>query len=167
MGDQSGKARAALGSGLFLLVAPGIVAGLGPWLITNYEPADPLPALQILGACLGVAGVLALLGSFARFVLEGIGTPAPVAPTQRLVVGGLYRYVRNPMYLAVGAIIVGQALVLGRYGLLAYAGAFFAIVASFVLTYEEPALEDEYGEEYRAYKRNVPGWWPRLRPWEP
>ena len=83
----------------------------------------------------------ALLHAFARFVLEGIGTPAPVAPTRHLVVGGLYRYVRNPMYIAVASTIVGQALLLGRPGLLLYAAVFGAVVWAFVHWYEEPTLE--------------------------
>jgi protein-S-isoprenylcysteine O-methyltransferase Ste14 len=83
------------------------------------------------------------------------------------VVGGLYRHVRNPMYLAVGATIVGQALVLGRPLLLAYAAAFGLVVATFVWSYEEPTLSARYGEEYAAYRRAVPAWWPRLRPWTP
>ena len=111
--------------------------------------------------------MLALLDSFARFVVEGIGTPAPVAPTEHLVVGGLYRHVRNPMYLAVGAAIVGQAMLFGDAGLLLYAAVFFALVGAFVRLYEEPALEARYGERYLEYKRAVPGWWPRPRPWRP
>ena len=94
-------------------------------------------------------------------------TPAPIAPTERLVVGGLYRYVRNPMYLAVGATIVGQALLLGRWVLLAYAAVFGLVVAAFVRGYEEPTLHETYGEEYEAYRRAVPGWWPRRTPWRP
>jgi protein-S-isoprenylcysteine O-methyltransferase Ste14 len=100
-------------------------------------------------------------------VLEGRGTPAPVAPTERLVVGGLYRYVRNPMYVAVGATIVGQALLLGRPWLLAYAAAFWLVVATFVRVYEEPTLIRRFGREYDAYRSAVPGWWPRRRPWSP
>jgi protein-S-isoprenylcysteine O-methyltransferase Ste14 len=107
------------------------------------------------------------LEAFVRFVLEGVGTPAPIAPTERLVIGGLYRYVRNPMYLAVGAIIVGQALLLGQLIPLAYAGAFFAAVGAFVRWYEEPTLLRQFGEQYEAYRRAVPGWWPRRKPWEP
>jgi protein-S-isoprenylcysteine O-methyltransferase Ste14 len=106
-----------------------------------------------------------LVQAFVRFVSEGSGTPAPVAPTRELVVGGLYRYVRNPMYVAVGATIVGQALLLGRPGLLVYAALFWLTVAAFVHGYEEPTLSDRYGEEYAAYRRGVPAWWPRLRPW--
>ena len=111
-----------------------------------------------------VAGVAVLLLAFARFVVEGVGTPAPVAPTERLVVGGLYRYVRNPMYLAVAATIVGQALVLGQLALLLYAGAFLGVVAAFVRGYEEPTLTRRYGEQYARYRRTVPGWWPRRPP---
>lgn len=157
---------AALGSVVFLLVAPGVVAGLVPWLLTGWDARDGTPlALRVLGAVTVVAGAAALVHSFARFVVEGIGTPAPVAPTERLVVGGLYRFVRNPMYLAVGATIVGQALLLGRPVLLAYAGAFAVIVAAFVRGYEEPTLARRYGEEYGAYRRAVRGWWPRRTPW--
>jgi protein-S-isoprenylcysteine O-methyltransferase Ste14 len=108
-----------------------------------------------------------LVSAFARFVVEGIGTPAPVAPTERLVVGGLYRYVRNPVYLAVGATIVGQALLLGRPVLLVYALAFAATVAAFVHGYEEPTLAHRFGDDYEKYRRAVPAWRPRLRPWRP
>lgn len=112
------------------------------------------------------AGAVVLLQAFARFVIEGFGTPAPVAPTARLVVGGFYRYVRNPMYLAVAAIIVGQALVLGQLILLLYAAAFLVTVAAFVHWYEEPTLSRQFGGQYEAYRRAVPGWWPRREPWE-
>src|SRR3954470_15667253 len=98
--------RAAAGTALFLVVAPGVVAGLVPWLLTGWDASDPWPPLQVMGGLLIAAGVGVLLHAFARFVTEGLGTPAPVAPTEQLVVGGLYRYVRNPMYLAVGATIV-------------------------------------------------------------
>jgi protein-S-isoprenylcysteine O-methyltransferase Ste14 len=108
-----------------------------------------------------------LVHAFGRFVAEGRGTPAPVAPTERLVVGGLYRYVRNPMYLGVLAAIVGQGLLLGQLGLLAYAALVWVAVATFVQAYEEPTLHARYGAEYDAYRRAVPAWWPRLRPWRP
>ena len=162
---STSRVRNALGSGLFLVVAPGIVAGLIPWWLTGWEAGTTWPPLQVLGALLLVAGVIVLLDAFVRFVVEGIGTPAPVAPTQRLVVGGLYRHVRNPMYLAVGATIVGQALLLGRPILLLYAAAFAVVVLAFVRGYEEPTLARQFGAEYEDYRRAVPGWWPRLRPW--
>jgi protein-S-isoprenylcysteine O-methyltransferase Ste14 len=161
------RLQAALGSALFLLAAPGVVAGIVPWLLTGWRSTDPPPVVAALGIALIAAGTGVLVHAFARFVFEGRGTPAPVAPTERLVVGGLYRHVRNPMYVAVGATIVGQALLLGRPWLLAYAAAFWLVVATFVHAYEEPTLSARYGEEYAAYRRAVPGWWPRLRPWTP
>jgi protein-S-isoprenylcysteine O-methyltransferase Ste14 len=159
------RARAAVGSAAFLVAAPGVVAGLGPWLLTGWSSTHPPTAVAALGVVLIAGGVAVLLHAFARFVLEGRGTPAPIAPTDRLVVGGLYRHVRNPMYVAVGATIVGQALLLGRPSLLAYAAAFWLVVAAFVHGYEEPTLSARYGDEYAAYRRAVPAWWPRLRPW--
>ena len=161
----SARVRSALGSGLFLVVAPGVVAGLVPWWLTGWQAGSTWPPLQVLGALLVAAGAVVLVDAFVRFVVEGIGTPAPVAPTQRLVVGGLYHYVRNPMYLAVGATIVGQALLLGRPILLLYAVAFAVVVFAFVRGYEEPTLARQFGSEYEDYRRAVPGWWPRLRPW--
>ena len=157
------KLRAAVGSLAFLVVAPGVVAGVIPWWLTGWDVEEPLWApLRAVGAVLIAAGVVALLHSFARFVVEGLGTPAPVAPTEELVVGGLYRYVRNPMYLAVAATILGQALLLGQPVLLAYGAVFLAAVMAFVRWYEEPTLARTYGEQYEEYRRSVPGWLPRL-----
>jgi protein-S-isoprenylcysteine O-methyltransferase Ste14 len=164
------KAGAALGSVVFFVLAPGVVAGLVPWWLTGWR-AGTLPTwwlpLRVAGAVLLLAGAGVLVHSFARFVGEGLGTPAPVAPTRELVVGGLYRYVRNPMYLAVLAAILGQALVLGRPVLVAYAVAVAAAFVAFVHGYEEPTLALQFGERYQAYRRAVPGWWPRRHPWRP
>jgi protein-S-isoprenylcysteine O-methyltransferase Ste14 len=154
--------RPVLGSALFLLVAPGVVAGVVPWWLTGWSARGHVPvAVVVLGALVVVAGAAVLLHAFARFALEGRGTPAPVAPTERLVASGAYRWVRNPMYLAVGAIIVGQAVVLARWELLVYALVFGAAVWSFVTLYEEPTLARAYGADYEAYRRAVPGWIPR------
>jgi protein-S-isoprenylcysteine O-methyltransferase Ste14 len=147
-------------------VAPGVVAGLIPWWLTGWRVEEPLPhwlPLRVVGAILLVLGVGVLLQAFARFVVEGLGTPAPVAPTGHLVVGGLYGYVRNPMYLAVATTLVGQALLLGRLILLLYTAAFIVVVAAFVRWYEEPTLRRQFGEEYEEYRRAVPGWWPGRR----
>jgi protein-S-isoprenylcysteine O-methyltransferase Ste14 len=152
---------AALGSAVFFLVAPGVVGALVPWLLTDWHAGDTWLPLQVAGVALLIAGVGAMVYSFARFVTEGRGTPAPVAPTERLVVGGLYRYVRNPMYVALLAAIAGQALLLGRWVLLGYGAGVFLLVFSFVRLYEEPELERTYGEEYVEYRRAVPGWLPR------
>jgi protein-S-isoprenylcysteine O-methyltransferase Ste14 len=162
---RSRRAIAAAGTAAFLVLVPGVVAGLIPWLLTGWRVDDVPLAVRIAGGALVVGGAAFLIHAFARFVIEGIGTPAPVAPTERLVVGGVYRYVRNPMYLAVGATIGGQALLLGQWGLLAYATLFFAVVATFVVTYEEPTLQRQFGADYDAYRRAVPGWLPRLHPW--
>lgn len=158
------RRRAALGSAAFFLAAPVTVAGLGPWLLTRYrfeQLSTAWWAPRVVGGVLVAAGLLVLIRAFVRFVVEGLGTPAPVAPTERLVVGGLYRYVRNPMYVAVGAVIVGQALLLGRPVLFGYAAVYFAAVASFVHLYEEPILERRYGAQYEDYRRDVRAWLPR------
>ena len=160
------KAIAAAGSAAFFALAPGVMAGLVPWWLTGWEAEHTWPALRVLGAALIAAGLVVLVHAFVRFVVEGVGTPAPVTPTDHLVVGGVYRHVRNPMYVAVAAIIVGQALVLGRPALLLYAAAFVAATAAFARWYEEPALRRRFGAEYEAYRRAVPGWWPRRRPWQ-
>src|ERR671939_1685177 len=165
------RSTAAVGSAVFFVLAPGVVGGLIPWLLTGgWQVREPLPywaPVRVLGGVLLVAGLIALVGAFVRFVVEGFGTPAPVAAPEHLVVGGVYRYVRNPMYVAVLAAIVGQSLLLGRLGLLLYAGVVWVAVAAFVRFYEEPTLTRRFGADYEAYRRAVPAWWPRLRPWEP
>jgi protein-S-isoprenylcysteine O-methyltransferase Ste14 len=165
-----GRVRAAVGSAVFFVLAPGVVAGVVPWWLTGWR-AGVLPAwwlpLRVAGVVLLVAGAGVLVQAFARFVAEGLGTPAPVAPTRELVVGGLYRYVRNPMYLAVLATIVGQALILGRLVLLPYAAVVAAAFVAFVHWYEEPTLAEQFGARYQAYRQAVPGWWPRRHPWPP
>jgi protein-S-isoprenylcysteine O-methyltransferase Ste14 len=155
------RARAAAGSALFLVVAPGVTAGLVPYLLTGWDGAGAPVAARVAGAALTLAGAAVLLHAFGRFVIDGLGTPSPTAPTERLVVTGLYRHVRNPMYLAVTGTILGQWLLLGRPVLLAYAVVFAAVTYAFVRGYEEPALRARYGAEYDRYRERVPGWWPR------
>jgi protein-S-isoprenylcysteine O-methyltransferase Ste14 len=157
------RLRAAIGSLVFLVVAPGVVAGAIPYALTGWESSDPPLVLVVAGSVLAAAGAIVLLHAFARFVVEGIGTPAPIAPTEHLVVGGAYRYVRNPMYLAVGSVILGQALLLGQAVLLTWLAIFAVAVNGFVHFYEEPTLSARYGAEYDAYRRTVPRWVPRLR----
>ena len=157
------RPSAAAGSALFFAAAPGVVAGLIPWALTGWEvEAEWWLPLRVLGAVLVVAGAAVLIHAFARFVIEGLGTPAPLAPTEHLVVGGLYRYVRNVMYIAVTTTILGQALLLGSGGLLVYAAVVWAGMAAFVKLYEEPTLADRYGAQYEEYRRAVPAWWPRF-----
>jgi len=160
---------AAAGSVLFFAIAPGVVAGVVPWWLTGWQARGPLAhwaPVRIAGLIMLIAGALVLVQAFARFVTEGRGTPAPAAPAERLVIGGLYRYVRNPMYLAVVAAITGQALALGQPVLLSYAAAVWVTTAAFARWYEEPALARQFGAQYEAYRREVPAWRPRTRPWK-
>jgi protein-S-isoprenylcysteine O-methyltransferase Ste14 len=160
--------KAAAGSAVFFVVAPVLVAGLIPWGLTHWQVrAEWAAPLRIAGLVLVAAGAVVLVSAFARFVVEGLGTPAPIAPTEHLVVGGLYRYVRNPMYLAVLAVIVGQALWFGDPVLFGYAAVAWLAFAAFVVGYEQPRLFEQFGEEYAAYRKAVRAWIPRLHPWTP
>jgi protein-S-isoprenylcysteine O-methyltransferase Ste14 len=152
---------------LFFCVAPGTAVGLVPWLLTGWQMRDVPVLLWLAGALLLVVAVGFLVHAFVRFVVEGLGTPAPVAPPRRMVVGGVYRHVRNPMYLAVVTAIIGQALLLGQPVLLWYAAVVALLQAGFVKFYEEPQLRQRYGAAYDAYREAVPAWLPRLRPWRP
>lgn len=158
---------AALASAVFFLAAPGTVAGLVPWWITRWRLRPAFgPGAREAGALLVAAGLAALVECFARFVRHD-GTPAPIAPTERLVVSGLYRHVRNPMYVAVLAMVAGQGLLLGSVDLLVYAALLWATFTVFVIVYEEPTLARQHGAAYQEYRRGVGRWWPRLTPWKP
>jgi protein-S-isoprenylcysteine O-methyltransferase Ste14 len=161
------RPAASLGSFLFFLVAPGVVAGLAPWWISRWHMQPPflgIGPLRVAGGVLIALGTPALLDSFVRFALQGLGTPAPILPTEHLVVTGLYRYVRNPMYVGVVAVIVGQSLLLGDAQLLSYGALVWLAFYIFVLGYEEPTLRRTFGDEYERFCTNVPRWIPRLRP---
>jgi len=105
-----------------------------------------------------------IVDSFARFALQGLGTPAPIAPPRNLVVSGLYRYVRNPIYVAVVAVILGQAVLFADWHLLGYGALIWLFFHIFVIAYEEPTLRQSFGAEYESYCGNVPRWLPRLTP---
>jgi protein-S-isoprenylcysteine O-methyltransferase Ste14 len=158
---------AAIGSAVFFVVAPGTVAGLIPWFITRWEFHQPMAhwgVAKAVGILLICVGLVPLVSAFAEFVKAG-GTPLPAAPPPRLVVSGFNRYVRNPMYVGVLMVIVGQALLFGSLGLLIYGALAWLLVAAFVRWYEEPTLTRQFGTDYQEYQRAVPAWWPRLRPW--
>src|SRR5262249_18284380 len=155
---------AIAGSAGFLVIAPGVVAGLVPWWLTGWQAGAAVPVpVRVIGGGLVAAGGAALVGAVPPFPLERRGRPrptappAPPAPPEHLVVLGLYRYVRNPMYLAVLAVILGQALLLGRAVLVGYAAIVAAAFVAFVYGYEQPNLARRYGAEYAAYRRAVPG----------
>src|SRR5262245_41657784 len=162
------KAIAVLGSALFFIIAPLMLAAVVPWWVTSWEFRRAFFGVEltrVLGGVLIIAGVPVLVDSFARFALEGVGTPAPVAPTRKLVVTGLYRYVRNPIYVAVVAAILGQAFLFGDWRLLGYGALCWIGFHIFVVLYEEPTLKRTFGMEYDAFQANVPRWIPRLTPW--
>ena len=157
-----------VGSLLFFALAPGTVAGWVPFWLTGWRAQPPLPGIasfRVAGGALVVFGLGSLVECFGRFTVVGLGTPAPIAPPTRLVVSGQYRHVRNPMYVAILAIVVGQSLVLGSGVLLRYAALVWVLFHAWVLLYEEPTLESQFGASYAVYRRNVRRWWPRVRPW--
>ena len=162
------RAVAVVGSLLFLVVAPGTLAVFVPFWISGWRVAPPLVGFvgfRVLGALLMAAGLPVLLDSFARFALKGLGTPAPIAPPERLVVTGLYRHVRNPIYVALTSLIVGQALFFGDVRLFEYGLGLWAFFYIWVLALEEPELRARFGAEYRDFCAHVRRWIPRLKPW--
>jgi protein-S-isoprenylcysteine O-methyltransferase Ste14 len=156
------RPAAVLGTLAFLLLAPGTVAGVIPWSIAGWRIHPALfPGSRAAGTALAAAALAVLLDSFVRFALRGLGTPAPVLPTRHLVVSGLYRWVRNPMYVAVVSLVAGQGLLLGDVRVLGYAAFLWLVFHLFVLSYEEPTLRRTFGAEYDAFCARVPRWIPR------
>jgi protein-S-isoprenylcysteine O-methyltransferase Ste14 len=159
---------AVLGSAAFFVVAPFTLGGLVPWWITGWQLRPPFLGLALtrgIGAILILAGVPGVVDAFARFALQGLGTPAPIAPPRNLVVTGLYRYVRNPIYVALVAIILGQAMLMGDSRLVVYGALLWLFFHVWVMAIEEPTLEQKFGSEYEAFRAAVPRWIPRVTPW--
>jgi protein-S-isoprenylcysteine O-methyltransferase Ste14 len=159
------RASAVVGSAIFLVIAPGFVAGLVPWWLSHWQLNPPffgMWLLRVVGGILIAVGAIGLLDSFTRFAVQGLGTPAPIFPTRHLVVTGLYRYVRNPMYVAVVSTVLGQGLLFGNMRLLKYGGLVWLLFHSFVLVYEEPTLMASFGSEYKQFCDAVPRWIPRF-----
>ena len=149
-----------------LFGGPGLVLVLMPWYITRFRiSAGQSPAWIVASAVLIAAGLAPLLESVARFVIAGRGTLMPAVPTEHLVISGLYRYVRNPMYVGVITALAGQALLFRSPHMLVYLGIVWLIMHAFVCFYEEPTLARRYGEDYERFRSHVPRWIPRLRPW--
>ncbi len=149
---------------LFTIVVPGTVAILVPrWILGGFhKPSHGI--LTWLGLPCFLCGVAIYLRCAWEFAVRGLGTPAPIAPTQYLVTTALHRYIRNPMYVGVLLTILGEAAIYRSLSLVAYAAAVLAIVHVFVVTYEEPTLQRLFGESYEEYRQSVPRWFPRLRP---
>ena len=156
------KLLAGLGALLFLFLAPGTLAGLLPWWISQGRLRPPFfdqIGFRVLGGILIAAGLIPLLESFARFVWKGLGTPAPVFPTRHLVVSGFYRYVRNPMYLGHLIFMLGLALTFWSWFALVLLVLRAAWFQSRVL-HDEARLEKVFGAEYDAYRARVKRWIP-------
>jgi protein-S-isoprenylcysteine O-methyltransferase Ste14 len=159
----------ALRSLLFLIVLPGTVAGYIPIriVLATRSGLDFEVSASAAGAsCLIAIGAYVLLRCVWDFFRIGRGTLAPLDPPKHLVVNGLYRFTRNPMYNGVLLVLLGEAWLFRSTSLLQYAAAVFVAFNVFVLVYEEPALESQFGESYRAYRRAVPRWGFTTRPYE-
>lgn len=153
----------ALKSLLFLIVAPGMVAGYIPLALLRRGPQIETGFLAYLAFPLWIIGGVILLWSFWNFLIDGRGTPAPIDPPKELVATGFYRYVRNPMYVGVLLILVGHFLWFKTIWLIVYAAFAFLIVHLFVTLYEEPTLKRKFGAGYEEYLKKVPRWIPKFR----
>lgn len=153
----------ALRSTFWAIALPGIVAGYVPWRVFGLREArgDLLEAGQLTGILVAGLGAVLLVACIVEFARRGRGTLSPVDPPRRLVVRGLYRYVRNPMYVSVSAILLGEAMVAPSLGIWIYWLLWFTGVNLFVMAYEEPTLRRTFGAEYDAYCRQVGRWIPR------
>lgn len=153
----------ALKSLLFLIVAPGMVAGYIPLALLRTGPHVETGIFAYLAFPLWMTGAIILFWSFWNFLIEGRGTPAPIEPPKDLVATGFYRYVRNPMYAGVLLILIGHFLWFGFWSLLAYTALAFTATHLFVILYEEPTLKRKFGAAYETYLKRVPRWIPRFR----
>jgi protein-S-isoprenylcysteine O-methyltransferase Ste14 len=161
MAETTRRWGSVLGTIVFTVLVPGTVAGYVPWRLATTRPATPWlqgPLPGVAGAVLLALGAAGYLWCAWDFAMRGLGTPAPIAEPRRLVVHGLYRYSRNPMYVSVLLAILGQALLLGSAAVLWYGAAVWAFFFVFVLGYEEPRLRHLFGDEYLDYTRRVPRW---------
>jgi protein-S-isoprenylcysteine O-methyltransferase Ste14 len=165
--DQSWRSSAWLGfrSLVWTVLVPGVVAGYLPWRffglsLVRLDLLNPLHLIGVVCVGLGAALLAACIWEFAR---SGRGTLAPVDAPRELVVQGLYRYVRNPMYLSVATIGAGELLLVQSRALLLYWTAWFIVVNLFVIAYEEPTLRQRFGPSYERYTHEVGRWLPRFR----
>jgi protein-S-isoprenylcysteine O-methyltransferase Ste14 len=148
---------------LFLILAPGMVTGYIPLVLLRGGPQVTTGVFAYLALPLWAIGAVILLWSFWNFLNEGRGTPAPIDPPKELVATGFYRYVRNPMYVGILAMILGHFLWFGYWNLLVYAIVVFIAFNTFVAFYEEPTLKRKFGASYEAYLKRVPRWIPKVR----
>ena len=148
---------------LFLIVAPGMVAGYIPLALLRKGPQVETGLLAWLALPLWAIGGVILLWSFWNFLVQGRGTPAPIDPPKALVATGFYRYVRNPMYVGILLVLLGHFLWLMFVWLLSYAAIVFLAFHLFVTLYEEPTLRKKFGASYEEYLHRVPRWIPKFK----
>ena len=147
---------------LFTIFVPGTVAVVIPlWLVGNVRWHGNAPATW-MGAVVAVIGAAIYLRCAWEFAVRGLGTPSPIAPTKFLVTTALHRYIRNPMYIGVALVILGESVMFRSLHLALYAAAMLTIAHLFVVLYEEPTLRRQFGESYDEYVRTVPRWIPKL-----
>jgi protein-S-isoprenylcysteine O-methyltransferase Ste14 len=149
---------------IFTIIVPGAVAGLIPYLLISGSPSSfgNIGRLQSLGLIPMAIGAAIYLRCAWDFASTGKGTPAPIDPPKRLVAGGLYRFVRNPMYFGVLMALLGEAWFFRSGALLEYAAIAFTWQHLFVVFYEEPALKRKFGESYSDYLARTPRWVPGI-----
>ena len=148
---------------IFLIMVPGVVLLYVPYgIVTSpYNMVFPIDGFRYLAFIAWPLGISIMLWCVWDFIVKGKGTPAPVDPPKELVVAGLYKYVRNPMYIGVLLILLGHILWSGSILLVLYAVGTLVCFQLFVVFYEEPFLKKTFGESYQLYLQKVPRWVPR------
>lgn len=156
------------------LIAPVLMCLIIPYLIVRSEsqsfarsPVNPSGPLAVAGAVLALAGLALAVLTIRMFIRISQGTIMPWDPSRKLITSSLYSYVRNPMILSILILQTGEALLFASKGIAILAALFFVINTVYFIFSEEPGLEKRFGQEYVEYKRNVPRWIPRIRPWRP
>ena len=155
-------------------IAPVVVGILLPYLIllqehksASYPFITPSIPMLIIGLAIVLAGLALFIATVRTFILLGKGTIMPWDPTRKLVIAGVYRYVRNPMILSVIVVLVGEAALFASNWIFLLAVFFFVLNTVYFIYSEQPGLVKRFGAEYTEYKKNVPMWLPRLKPWQP
>jgi protein-S-isoprenylcysteine O-methyltransferase Ste14 len=147
---------------IFTILQPGVVAGLVPYLIIRDKIEEilslPFAWFHFLGILIFTIGLFVTLHCITRFAIDGKGTLSPADPTKKLVVRGLYKYTRNPMYVGVMLMLIGEAIFFASFRLVIYSGLVFSALTIFVIYFEEPRLKRDFGEEYEAYRKQVKRW---------
>lgn len=159
---KSGITSLILRNLFFTALQPGMVTGLFPYLILKRESPilfdGQFGILQYFGILFFLMGTTVLFDSIIRFAIQGQGTLSPADPTKKLVISGLYKYSRNPMYWGVMMMLVGESMFFRSSSLWMYSAFIFIAFYLFILLIEEPRLRKDFGEEYDAYRKKVRRW---------